>query len=204
MRNIFKLFLITVTISSITISYTGAYFTDKDEIGSTINSDEWTPQLPSLLISEVYYDTTSDQDEGKHEWVEIYNTSDVTINFKNWTLSDNHNTATFHSNAEIPPKSYAILTHNKSIKNDLNLGNDVNIIVSTSWKLELSNSGDRVLLKNPGLDIIDAMSYGNDNFIFDPACTDVAEGHSLERLDLTTDTNTSVDFFDNSNPTPGT
>jgi len=67
----------------------------------------------------------------------------------------------------------------------------------------LSNTGDRLILKDQDGNIIDQMSYGADNSIFDPACPNVARGHSLERKSLGKDTDTNDDFIDQVSPTPG-
>jgi len=50
--------------------------------------------------------------------------------------------------------------------------------------------------------IVDAVSYGGDTTAFDPSAMDVLEGHSLRRSNLTTDTNTAIDWEDNATPTP--
>lgn len=181
---------------SILTARSGSYFTDNELSHNTVE----TKGLPILMITEVMYYPLKG-----NEWVEIYNTSDNEINFKDWMLSDNSYTTVFHSNSDLPiaPHSFVILSHDESIKNRYDIPDGTLIITSTNWNIALHNDNDKLFLKNPQGEILDGMSYGMTKNPFDPACPDVAKGHTLERLILTIDTDTAADWVDNPNPSPG-
>ena len=67
----------------------------------------------------------------------------------------------------------------------------------------LANGGDRVVLRDSLGNIIDQMSYGTDVSVLNPSSSDVAEGHSLERVPDGFDNDLGSDFFDTNPPTPG-
>ncbi|MDH7475587.1 MAG: lamin tail domain-containing protein [Anaerolineae bacterium] len=67
----------------------------------------------------------------------------------------------------------------------------------------LSNSGDRLVLRDGSGSEIDALSWGSDTTVFNPAAPDVAEGHSLERDPANADTDSASDFVDQATPAPG-
>lgn len=67
----------------------------------------------------------------------------------------------------------------------------------------LGNTGDRLILKDSEGTVIDQMSYGTDTTAFDPPCSDVDAGHSLERSPANVDTDTAEDWIDQESPNPG-
>jgi hypothetical protein len=67
----------------------------------------------------------------------------------------------------------------------------------------LGNDGDRLALKDGAGSIVDAISWGKDTTVLDPAIVDVPAGHSIERRTPDVDTDTAADFTDNLNPSPG-
>jgi len=170
------------------------------------------PIANRLVINEVYYDVCSGADcggnkgdEGKNEWIEIYNPTSNSVNISGWKICDNTSCEIIPSSPAIPVGGFAIVTPQATtwdywlipagvIKITLGISNIGN---------GLHNDDDRIILKDNLGNIVDQMSYGNDKTAFDPACPDVAEGHSLEREPAGKDTDTAADFVDRYPPTPG-
>ena len=164
-----------------------------------------------VVINEVYYDVASDKgSEGDtanpDEWVELYNNTGSPVNLKNWTITDNSDTRTIsNSNKYIPANGFALLSKSAATWTFWT-------VPAAAEKIELgqkvgnglANTGDVLVLKNNVGITVDAMNYGTDTSIWNPAATDVAEGHSLERDPDGDDTDLPADFIDRTTPTPGT
>lgn len=200
------------SIMAATISGSGAYFTDRVEIkGNQVSVFD-----NNIVINEVYYDTghlaynngAKVEEEGKNEWIELYNGNDFPVNIKNWNLVDNSNTNhPINANVSIPAKGFALLSHDNTTWNFWGDPSGANIVKTnlggspgSGW---LANTGDRLFLKNATGDIVDSLSWGSDKTVFDPSCPDIPEGHSLERNPTGKDTDSPSDFIERITPTPG-
>jgi predicted ribosomally synthesized peptide with SipW-like signal peptide len=212
--NIIKSVFLIGAVIFLAIGSSGAYYSDTATVtGNSFTTGTWVTNQ-NIVINEVYYDTdgrhfdngggTKAEVEGKNEWVELYNPNDVAVNIKDYSVTDNTSPFVIHSNSSIPAHGFVILTHDNDTKHFwgdpavefINLGGNM----SGGW---LSNEGDKVILKNVSGVIVDQMSYGTNITVFNPACPDVSEGHSLERNPLGKDTNLASDFIDRATPTPG-
>ncbi len=175
----------------------------------------------TLLISEVFYDAPgTDEDE---EWIEIYNPTASTIDLSAYKIGDEEEQGKgegmyqFPPEASIPPGGVIVIALKAAGFHALygfNPDYEVtdtdpsvpDMIKYSAWatgKIALSNSGDEVLILNGGDAIVDAMSYGTKTTFLDPACPDVATGHSLERSPANADTDTAEDWIDQEFPDPG-
>ena len=67
--------------------------------------------------------------------------------------------------------------------------------------MNLSNSGDEVLFLDIGDTVVDALSWGDSTWAFDPAAPSVAKGHTLEWQPAYIDT--AADWKDQPIPMPG-
>jgi hypothetical protein len=67
----------------------------------------------------------------------------------------------------------------------------------------LGNDGDRLVLRDGSGAIVDAISWGRDTSVLNPAIADVPAGHSIERSAPGADTDSASDFADNESPSPG-
>lgn len=202
MKKILKLGVFTISLLSLVIIRSGAYYSDAEEsYDNCFVFEEPEPPLElHLMISEVYYDHPGIQQEKYKEWIELYNATSSPININNWDIRDNDDTINL-PNATIPAYSYAVLLRNS---NDYTFPGGIQKIYLSSWfDTDLSNSGDRLRLRDVGNNVIDTMSYGNDTTYFNPAAPDVSSGHSLERTSVVVDTDTAADWVDQDTPTPG-
>lgn len=160
-----------------------------------------------VVINEIYYDVcTPANDCGnnpQNEWVELYNSTNNVIDLTDWTLEDNSSSDTIPS-ASIQPHSFVVIT-SESHTFDIwsNVSDDQRVILGSSIGNGLSDTGDRLILKDSNQVIVDVMSYGDDTSQLNPAATDVSKGHSLERDPNGVDTDTAADFIDRSIPQPG-
>jgi len=176
---------------------------------------------PTLLISEVFYDTPgTDEDE---EWIEIYNPTASTIDLSVYKIGDEEEQGKgegmyqFPPEASIPPGGvvvialkatgfYALYGFNPDYEVTDTAPSVPDMIKYSTWatgKIALSNSGDEVLILDGGDAIVDAMSYGNATTFLDPPCPDVATGYSLERSPANVDTDTFEDWIEQESPDPG-
>ena len=157
-----------------------------------------------LRINEVYFDVADDKgEEIENEWIEIYNQTESEIDLSSFKICDNSGCDSLPSEL-LQPKSFALISPNSSTWNFWEIPQDVlKISLSSPIGNGLSNSGDRVLLKRKDDILIDALSYGNDNSIFDPPLNLIEEGHSFSRKIEGYDTDKVSDFEDLALPTPG-
>ena len=182
-------------------------FSDEEEISSVI---ETASCIPNIVINEVYYDV--DDEHGlewlphSDEWVELYNNGDSDVNLKNWSLTDNYSEATIsHRNVILPAHEFAVLAKAAQTWTYWNIPDEaIKIELGQNIGDSLTNDSDRVILKDNEGNVVDMMSYGDDNFAFDPPCTDVDEGHSLARNPKGFDTDQASDWIDLASPNPGT
>lgn len=207
-RIITRVLFFLISFLIITVFSTRALFTSSASVGMNTFSTamSFPSPLKNVVINEVFYDVDGDHGiEGKNEWIELYNPNDAEINIKDWTITDNSYTKPINPNVNIPAHGFALLAHDNETWHLWDDPNGINIITinltgSTNW---LSNSGDRIILKDSFGTTLDQMSYGTDTTVFNPSCPDVAEGHSLSRNPLGFDTNVATDFIDLASPTPG-
>ncbi len=168
--------------------------------------------LSGIIINEVMYDPLDN--DNYHEWVELYNPTNRSINVSGWSIQDNAQTDTIEGNSNhgngttlIPPYSYALITDKGT-----NLYNNTPVphnairlyIDDRSIGNGLSNTRDHLILTNSQGIISDTLEWGyNYPEIPGQPAAGIPEGHSLARYP-NTDTNSSQnDFYECSKPTPG-
>ena len=175
---------------------------------------------PKLLISEVMYDVA---DEPEDEWIEIYNSGNSSIDLSVYKIGDeeiqgsSEGMLQFPPGSEINPGQVIVIACNASsffmvygFYPDFELTESGSLvpdmIVYSSWgtsNVQLSNTGDEVLLLDGQDQLVDSLSWGSSTWAFDPAAPDVSEGHSLERWPVSGDTDTASDWRDQGSPHPG-
>lgn len=163
----------------------------------------------NLIINEVLYDTTSNQDvpnRGEGEFVELHNPTNSPININNWTIADNQSTETF-SDITIPANGFLIISGEPLVDFQSIWTLPAGTLYFDTLDAEigggLSNSGDRLILKNNNGTIIDQISWESDTSILNPSLPDSTTGKSHERNPDGLDTNSASDFTINNTPQPG-
>ena len=214
--------ILPVLISALIIGNTFSFFSDTEtSINNTFTADDCFGTGNHIVINEVFYDVNPDHNgqgsENNWEWVELFNPTESTVNLTGWSLGTIGGGGTFETLPGTPslaPCSFAIISPSTGaeLEDQTNNGGRWDIPNSTFFiNLSdfvggngLNNGGDNIVLRNNTSTEIDKMSYGVDTTGFNPAATDVASGHSLERNPDGVDTNAAGDFVDRTIPTPGT
>jgi hypothetical protein len=180
-----------------------------------------TASSPTILISEVLYDALGTEPD--QEWIELYNAGASSIDLSVYKLGDEEEKGKgegmlqFPAGASISPGQVIVVANKATaFRGVWGFKPDYEMVASdeavpdmipyTAWasgRVELSNSGDEVLILDGNDAIVDAMSYGDKVTFFNPACPDVAAGHSLERYPANVDTDTAADWIDQQSPNPG-
>ncbi len=131
----------------------------------------------TLVVNEVMYSPEG----GEPEWVELYNKSADSINFRDWTISDVISTptqTTIDSDLVILPRSYIVLAKDSSILEYHRL------IPSTLAVLSLpvlNNDADGFVLKDQRGQTMDSLFFNS--------ASGGRQGHSLERISVAASTN---------------
>lgn len=180
-----------------------------------------TPTGGWLLISEVLYDPIGFEPDG--EWIELYNAGDAPIDLTDYkvgdeeTQGDTEGMYQFPVGAIIDSGQVIIIADRADVFTDTYgfypdyefIGTTTEVqdmVVYAAWShggVSLSNPGDEVLVLDADDQIVDAVSWGDSNWAFDPACPVVAEGHSIERYPPNLDTGSAFDWIDQALPNPG-
>jgi glycerophosphoryl diester phosphodiesterase len=157
------------------------------------------------------------------EWFEIHNPTGSAIAIAGFKIGDEENAGggegmfVFPAGSVIPAGG-VIVVANQAVQFEFDHGwkpdfeltdtdPDVPQLVKyTNWAsggISLSNTGDELLLLDPSDGLVDAVSWADSVWAFDPSVPDVAGGHSIERFPAGADTDTAADWRDQEFPTPG-
>lgn len=160
------------------------------------------PNPGHLVVNEVYYDVASGKgSDTQNEWVELYNPTSLAIDLSGWSVCDNFRCRTVPPGTTIGSHAYAVVTPSQTTFDYWTVVSDHQVVLGAT--LGLSNSGDQVRLLNSLGDTVDALSYGSDTSIMNPALVDADKGWSLVRLTDGFDTEAASNFWANPTPTPG-
>ncbi|MCK5085562.1 lamin tail domain-containing protein [Candidatus Parcubacteria bacterium] len=176
-------------------------FIDEEEIYNGLASS-------GLRINEVYYHSI----KSDGEWIEIYNQTNASIDIEEWVIEDDkgEQKRTIIENSfcdpscAIPAQGYAVIAGKDKIWDHWPIPSaTVKITLDKKIGNELGKKGDRVILKRQDGTEIDAMSYGDDDTVFE--LDSVEKGQSLGRGPDGYDTNEASDWLDQGKygPSPG-
>jgi hypothetical protein len=180
-----------------------------------------TPRPGYLLITEVLYDPEGSEPGG--EWVEIFNAGETALDLSNYKLGDEEvlegpeGMFQFPAGAIIPAGGVVIIANQANtfyslfkLLPDYELYEShpfiPNMVKYTAWSggnVELSNSGDEVLLLDVFDQRADGLSWGDSQDVLNPPLSVIKVGHSYERKPAYQDTNSADDWIDQDVPTPG-
>jgi hypothetical protein len=172
-------------------------------VSSSQPADATSAQTSAITINEVLYDAdVPDVPDADVEWIEVHNAGGTAANLTGWTLRD--------SLAEdvlpplvVPPYGYAIIAASAQF-HDAHPGVAAPIVVlGGRIGNGLGNDGDSLQLFDADGVLVDALSWGEDISVLQPAIDDVPAGHSIERILAGVDSDTAADFIDNERPSPG-
>lgn len=180
-----------------------------------------------LVISEVMYWPAPIGNEGvfepADEWIEIYNLESYPVDLNVYKIGDagmgdlGEGILKFPAGASIAAGQVVVVANQGDrfyarygfMPDYEMLSTDPSVpdmVVYTIWArgpVSLGNSGDEVLLLDAGDAELDIVSWGSTSYAFNPPVSWVEAGHSIERCPANFDTDTSIDWRDQPNPTPG-
>ncbi len=173
------------------INFTSDEDTSNNYLYSTIK-----PGYPfsTIVINEILFTPSG----GEPEWVEIFNTSDDSINLKNWNITDVLTTPAngkVNQDDYIKPGSYLILTKDSSIENYHRLIPSQIVVINLPV---LNNDVDGVVLKDDRGATIDSVLYSSE--------WGGTSGYSLERKEINNPSNINLNWnssIDIEQSTPG-
>ena len=154
------------------------------------------------------------RDDFYYEWVEVYNAGDETVNLSGFRIRDNYEEDFIEPDFDhgdgstlLPPGRYALITdHQTMVYSFFNISNETIRLYVDDKNIGngLGNQGDKIVLMNKNGEALDGVEWG---FNYDdvpgyPAEV-MNEGNSLARYHFIDSDNTSDDFFECVNPTPG-
>lgn len=185
------------------------------------NTPQPTPAEGRLLISEVFYDPVLS--EPANEWIELHNSGGSTFVLTGVKLGDEEIQGGSEGMLQFPDgavmvsgqvivvanraddflAAYGFLPDYEMTDSDPAVPDLSKYSAWANGNVYMSNSGDEVLLLAPDDSLMDAVSWGESTWAFDPAATDVLQGHSLERRPVYQDTDSAGDWVDQAEPQPG-
>ena len=107
-----------------------------------------------IVINEIMADPSPSVGLPEWEFVELYNTSDSTINIKNWKLILGKKEFSFKEDTEIQPDDYLILCHKDAI-DDLSLYGNCHAFSS----FQITNSGSDIILIDENENLISSVNF---------------------------------------------
>ena len=160
-----------------------------------------------LVINEVYYQVDSANGVEKDEWVELYNPTGQDVSLKNWNIIDATGVAQkITANKSVPAGGFALLSKDAATWKFWSVPKNTQLVELGNLIGDgLTNTGDKVVLKDASGVIVDQMSWGTNISGFTPAGANpvVPLGKSSARTAPGFDTDVMSDWIAQTPPTPG-
>lgn len=181
-----------------------------------------TPYPVDLLLIEIFPNPIGEEPDG--EWIEIYNPGLTAIPLDGIKIGDETSRGGKEGMLRFPDGYYikgndvlVIANNANTFKDqygflpDFELDDSDNrtpdLIPYDPWggeKIQLSNSGDELILLDPWDQIVDSVAYGNSKFSgLDSPVQSPKEGHSLERYPPERDRDKASDWRERKGGSPG-
>lgn len=174
-----------------------------------------------LVLSEILFNPVGA--EPGNEWIEIFNRSSDEINLHGYKIGDSEfqgdleGMYVFPEGTRILPRKTMVIANQSVLfssqygfRPDFELSESdpevTNLKKYRNWSggvINLGNSGDEVIILNPADEQVDAVSWGDSNYAFDPPAPKTEDGMSIERNPATADSNNAGDWSILEEPEPG-
>lgn len=141
----------------------------------------------------------NDKDDGKAEWIEIYNPTSSVIPLKNWILESSEGKVKIKSHKFIRPGQFVLISKDDDIFHDWHGKRDALNIEVGNWFDRGLDTTDHLKLINPAGTEIDFVAWGGESGwnLF------ASKGQSIERASKGADTDVPSDWLRRLTPTPG-
>ncbi len=130
---------------------------------------------PALRLSEVLADATDPGVDRAYEWVELVNTATMSVSTGGWALGD-ADALDILPAIEVPPGGFVVVAGEAAV---LPAGALVIRLPDGAIGAGLRNTGDAVRLLSPAGDLVDALSFGENESVFTPALPAASSGMTL-------------------------
>jgi hypothetical protein len=174
-----------------------------------------------LVLTEILFNPIGS--EPGNEWIEIFNRSKVGIDLHGYKIGDSETRNDLEGMYEFPEGSHIspgkpMVIANQSVlffvqfgfypdfellETDPEVPNLTKYRDWTGGAINLRNSGDEVLILNQKDELVDAASWGDSSFAFEPPLPKTEDGMSLERIPANVDSNNPSDWSILTEPGPG-
>jgi cardiolipin synthase A/B len=162
----------------------------------------------TILINEVMANPI--EPDATHEWVELFNYGNESVNLSGWKITDNHATdsispANSSISSLIPPNTFVVITDQDT---ELTIPKDNSIIHfmvdDNTIGNGLGNTNDYLLLIDKNETIVDSIEWGTNNSIVpgDPLQSPT-EGNTFIRIHANSTQSSILDFVETTTPTLG-
>jgi hypothetical protein len=158
-----------------------------------------------VVISEVFYNVDAAHGtDPLNQWIELYNGSSATVDLSGWTVQNSSTQTALPTGTTLASGNFLVIVATSSTESFWNIPSAAEV-VSLGAPIDggLSPNADALVLKNGNAGVVDAVSWGTNTSIFNPAVAVSLSGYSLSRKTLSQDTNTAGDWAASSIPTPG-
>ncbi|MBA3468325.1 MAG: lamin tail domain-containing protein, partial [Herpetosiphonaceae bacterium] len=154
-----------------------------------------------VLITQVLYDPRSPIQEPGGEWIEIINNRPLTQTLRGWSIGDTR-AADRLPTITLGPDEIVLVAASKSISTTYTLTGQYVVLRDGSIGAGLNNGGDTLTLRDGAGTLIDALSWGDNASVLDPAAPNVPEGSSLVREPPDSDSDSAADWTAQENAQP--
>ena len=141
----------------------------------TLSNRAQTAYENDIVINEIMADPSPSVGLPEWEFVELYNTSDSTINIKNWKLILGKKEFSFKEDTELQSDEYLILCHKNAVDN-LSLYGNCHAFSS----FQITNSGSDIILIDENENLISSVNF---DISWHPSTYKKDGGWSLEQID---------------------
>jgi hypothetical protein len=157
--------------------------------------------LAYIVFSEVLYDSWV-KNETAGEWLELYNPTGSSMDIGGWTIRDNNHNYRIPNGTSIGAYSFLVISKGSSA-----FYSRYGFYPGLSdFSLDLSNTGDYLILKNSSGTVIDEVAWESGGSYIpgwgSSSSPYAYEGKSIKRSNLNQDTDTYSDWSSNQIPDP--
>lgn len=156
-----------------------------------------------VVMSEIFYNVDAAHGSATDQWIELYNGTAASVDISNWTLQNSSLQTALPSGISLASGQYLVVVSSTSTLSRWSIPSSAKTLVVSAVVGSLKSAADSLSLKQASGATVDALSWGTNTSVFNPAPASSLSGYSLARKLLTQDTDSGNDWAASSIPTPG-